>query len=885
MTSIFYTDLSQCRECLKARYLGDKAHRQTRWDKLKRQVDYIDVTVIRSNVLSSNLREEHAMGLQNGQVGKRQLESVSVDQLLNTGYGKVVLIEGDPGAGKTTMTFHICKEWATGNLLENELVFWVPLRFYKSVTSIDELFDKFSCPKMKEYSMEYNGKNLVFIFDGWDELPDSLQSSSLYQEVIFGDSRLVHSTIIVTSRPSCSSEIAARVHNSRCHFQILGFSPEMVTDYVQRFFAKDSLSSKSLLDFLKERENLRRHFYIPSTVAIMCFVYQSNGNKIPETLSQLYMQFVLLYLRLHIPDTLWKRKKRLKSFDDIPKEVSPLFLKFCKLALDLLKKDQLMFGEDEMGQMNITDDDLTCFELKNEEQFDGFGMLQIHHSIDYLACEERSYSFIHRAVQELLAAISLWKSNCIEDMIDTHFKPGSYLLNVFPFAFGLVSIHSRDLRPLADKLVQTFERSRRNRKLLSSILYCLFEAQDEMLCQQFAQVYNEDKEVNLQLATLLEYRYAAYFLSVCHGNKLNIDLSHSTELVDLHADVMSQHLCNTTTDISSVKCLVQLSAQGMDHFAKLLSHQPNLSSVKLYSIGSHGAGCVKILCDSIRRWNPQLVDLDLPYAELDQGDLDSLGHLLATPLEGLHLNECSPHQGISLTSSQLFCEGMCKAKSLKYFCMGTWTLSLPESDTFGDILSRNASLKEIDGLQVTSADCLGPILKGLSFNTMVKLLKAWPKTVGSSNTLGKYLKKCLTSNQSLTSIDFGYYSDKYVAWSSLQVAFICAGLHGNISLVTLDISGSSLDNVASNAICEMLALNKTLTNLFINPVELQLPEAMAVIQCCKANLILEILSLVQWPGGKYEFSTDEQIVNTLQEVEKLRMEKNKKLLQVYWLVN
>ena len=876
--------MKQCRECLVARYLNDRAQRQTRWDRLKSQTDYIDVTVIRSKVLNNNIREEHAMGLRNGQVGKRKLDGISITELLHTGYGKVMLIEGDPGAGKTTMTFHICKEWANGNLLKNDFVFWVPLRFYKSATSIDDLFDKFSCPEMKDYTRQHNGKGLVFILDGWDELPDKFQSESLYRDIIFGDSPLVHSTIIVTSRPSCSSEIAERVQRSRCHFQILGFSPKEVKDYVNIFFSNEPQSAESLLSFLQERENLRRHFYIPSTVAIVCFVFQMNDNKIPETLSQLYMQFVLLYIRFHISNRLLKKKNKFKSLDDIPKELSPLFLKFCQLALDMLKKDRLVFGEDDVEQMNLTESDLSCLELDNEEHFDGFGMLQIFHSIDHLTDMEKCYSFIHRAVQELLAAIAVWKSDGIGNMVDTHFKPGSYLLNVFPFVFGLVSRHPEKLGPLADKLIHTFEKSRRNRKLLSSILYCLFEAQDKLLCQQFAQVFSEDKNINLQLATLLEYRYAAYFLSVCHGNKLNIDLSHSTELVDLHAEVMSKYLCNTLTDISSVKSLVQLSPEGMEHFAKLFSCQPNLSSVKLYSIGYHGVGCVKILCDSICRHNPQLVDLDLPYAELGEGDLESLGHLLATPLEGLHLNECSPHKDISLSSSNHFCEGLRKAKSLKYFCLGTWTLSSLDSETFGNILNSNASLKEIHGLQVTSADCLGPILNGLSSNTIVTLLKAWPKTVDSCNTLGQCLKECLTSNQSLMSIDFAYYSDKYVAWLSTQVGMICAGLHFNTALVTLDISGCSVDGAASDAVCEMLSLNTSLTHFFINPVDLQKPDAIAMIEGCKGNVTLEILSLVQWPGGKYEFSTDEEIEHTLQVVGKSRQVNNKKFLQVYWLV-
>jgi len=66
--------------------------------------------------------------------------------------------------------------------------------------------------------------------------------------------------------------------------------------------------------------------------------------------------------------------------------------------------------------------------------------------------------------------------------------------------------------------------------------------------------------------------------------------------------------------------------------------------------------------------------------------------------------------------------------------------------------------------------------------------------------------------------------------------------------------------------------------------DLQKTEAITMIKGCKGNTTLEVLSLVQWPGGKYEFSTDEEIEQTLQVVGKSQQDNNKKLLQVYWLV-
>ena len=118
------------------------------------------------------------------------------------------------------------------------------------------------------------------------------------------------------------------------------------------------------------------------------------------------------------------------------------------------------------------------------QQFDEFGLLHIDHYINKYATVEASYSFIHRAVQELLAAIFILRTRNISDVLDKHFYRGSYLMNIFPFLFGLVP---KDLlTPLAKKLIEVFIKSNRNDELLSSILHCLFEAHDETLCHEFA---------------------------------------------------------------------------------------------------------------------------------------------------------------------------------------------------------------------------------------------------------------------------------------------------------------------------------------------------------------------------------------------------------------
>ena len=89
---------------------------------------------------------------------------------------------------------------------------------------------------------------------------------------------------------------------------------------------------------------------------------------------------------------------------DVPEILNPLFGKLCKTAYDMLRDQKLVFDEDILG---ITNSDLKTLDL-DPEQFDGLGLLHVEYLPTKWATTKRCYSFIHRAVQELLAAIFYW---------------------------------------------------------------------------------------------------------------------------------------------------------------------------------------------------------------------------------------------------------------------------------------------------------------------------------------------------------------------------------------------------------------------------------------------------------------------------------------------
>ena len=830
--------------------------------------------------MPARLNEKHGMGF----VKRRDHSYVTLDELLKDGYGKVTLIEGDPGAGKTTFTFQMCKKWAEGILLMEDIVFWIPLRHYKSVKALNDLFDELGYPEMLGYAQQNNGKGLVLILDGWDELTSQLQTSSLFRDIIFGDIRAFrHSTIIVTSRPTCSGEIAEAVEETNSYYKILGFDFKNVVTYLKDYFHDDLSSVQSLVDFLNTHEYFHQNFYIPISIAIMCFVYRSDRKQVPLTFSRFYEWFVVLNLRSNIPDSCSQDLAKFDTLHNVPEKMKSLFHKFCKIAFDMLIENKLILHAEEL---EVIQDDLDNLQLK---QFDGFGLLHVDHYTSPLATMETSYSFIHRTVQEVLAAIFILNTdNNIDDTFEKYFYKNSYLQNVFAFMFGLAS--KEVLKPLAEKLIQKFKKSDQNIAFLSAILHCLFEAHDMTLYHEFGKVFSEKRYIYLCTSTLFDCYYASYFIAACGIKRLNVTMyCDILSSPDYHFLIIANFLQNKSIDIASF-CFVKygevMSHKGMEQLAKALSTQHNILSVELIMVGFdalYDTGCVTILCDSICKHNPHITNLVLPTTYLSEKDFDSIGSVLTTCLSLKSLGMlCLPTEHVCLDLSMSFCKALCGTTSLEKLML---RLPQAESKVFGNIISTNCSLKEL-WLSVHTVNCLDPILNGLSSNTLITKFTLYLIETGHSATLGQHLEKCLTSNHSLNIVDFND-----VSWSSSHLISICTGLCTNTTLVTLNISGCYIDAEACRAVCGMLSQNTTLRHLFLNPVHLEKQEALALIDSCRYNATLKALALVQCSprrmfseqgGDPFQYSFNPEMNHVLQKIQELRQEKGESLLNVYW---
>ena len=102
---------------------------------------------------------------------------------------KVILIEGGPGMGKSTLAIKICKCWADGKLLEEyDAVILLPLRD-PEIQAANNIGDLLLVENKNEREVLYDeitaseGEKVCFIFEGYDELPEQLRKAPVFAKL------------------------------------------------------------------------------------------------------------------------------------------------------------------------------------------------------------------------------------------------------------------------------------------------------------------------------------------------------------------------------------------------------------------------------------------------------------------------------------------------------------------------------------------------------------------------------------------------------------------------------------------------------------------------------------------------------------------------------
>ena len=354
----------------------------------------------------------------------------------------LILLEGRPGSGKTTLVHKIINDWANGKILTKaKLVFLITLRVFNSDgkdESLSNLFE-FCSSNVEELVSDIDqndGEGVCFVIDGLDEYqPQNKQKSVILK--LLDKTCLPQAMIIVSSRPAATTTLKKDIVTKQV--EVFGFSKHQIFEYIDNFpFSTDSPSSVNtdsvpakLKKYLVCNPNIFDMCYLPVHAAMICFLFECDKKCIPFTQTKIYEQFTQLIIHRHLKcHNVEIRLHSLKALSGVHKKY---FDDLCHHAFTMTINSKQVMTHQELR-----------FQLSQESHGDEYslGLVTIFHSFN-LSGLCHCYSFLHLTFQEFLAAYHIANLNVSQQKkVIKEYSKSEHLTVVWTFYCGLTNFHS-----------------------------------------------------------------------------------------------------------------------------------------------------------------------------------------------------------------------------------------------------------------------------------------------------------------------------------------------------------------------------------------------------------------------------------------------------------
>ncbi|XP_018014114.1 uncharacterized protein LOC108671145 [Hyalella azteca] len=417
---------------------------------------------------------------------------------------QVMLVHGNGGCGKTTLSYHIFSEWhnksrkSTQELLyygldSFDLVVLVEMRATRydadqECKSLMQFLDKIFLPnsvnsthagkKVSKNVPEYLlSLKTLYIIDGFDE--KNSENVELVRDIAtFMKSRSNH--VILTTRPEflCDAQKIFRDHTSQANIseiQMIGFDEEGRKDFSEQFFASPDVNNnksnphkktaKEFCDFMNQRtEILNEYLNFPLTVALLILLFL----KCDESILNAICSGTKLYLELFnmLTSKLVKARKHSATHNAQIRErdVAVVLDELARIAKISLFSPSFRI---EINNQENVDLNRAC-EKRQIVPVEFFSAFLLYYSPETseddhprrpMATKVETFSFFHRTEMEFLAGKFLAKklasepSSCqapeklstVEELVDEvretyHKLPYS---GVLPFLVGCLAVEKR----------------------------------------------------------------------------------------------------------------------------------------------------------------------------------------------------------------------------------------------------------------------------------------------------------------------------------------------------------------------------------------------------------------------------------------------------------
>ena len=363
---------------------------------------FINLKLVHKRRENKEEREEGMMKKLYGNVEEfvQHREPLGIEQIAEVkGSEKLprnILIEGDPGVGKTTLAWELCKGWEENRLLKQwDVVVLIQLRDVdaREASNLEELLDP-----DKQFGSEIDyikrtcGNGVMIIFDGYDELSEKQkQRTSVFQRLLVRR-LLPGATLLVTSRPLATQELPMEFREQlHEHIEVVGFSDNDIDEYVKCKFCDTPDMLIDFQSYISSHPFIYKAMYIPLHCALVTDLYQTYWRKgkkefAPKTITQLYTCFIHSLLERYLDDdpVYGPHELCVQELTDLPQDVYDDLMKLAELAAKGIREQEYVFD-------NLTHNTL--------------GLMQRVNDSESRKAKSVSYSFLHLTLQEYLAAL------------------------------------------------------------------------------------------------------------------------------------------------------------------------------------------------------------------------------------------------------------------------------------------------------------------------------------------------------------------------------------------------------------------------------------------------------------------------------------------------